>query len=138
MWVLPRPSDPGASGRVLLPALGLLVAGLFAASLLIGPAGFSGGEGLGALFSGDDSPVAIVMREIRLPRALLAMAVGASLGLSGAAIQGLLRNPLAEPGLIGVSGSAALGAVIALQTGLAWLVLCETHIESFKSSLTPQ
>jgi iron complex transport system permease protein len=45
--------------------------------------------------------------------------VGASLGLSGAALQGYLRNPLAEPGLIGVSGSAALGAVIALQTGFA-------------------
>jgi iron complex transport system permease protein len=45
--------------------------------------------------------------------------VGASLGLAGAAMQGYLRNPLAEPGLIGVSGSAALGAVIALQTGLA-------------------
>jgi iron complex transport system permease protein len=45
--------------------------------------------------------------------------VGASLGLSGAALQGYLRNPLAEPDLIGVSGSAALGAVIALQTGFA-------------------
>jgi iron complex transport system permease protein len=59
------------------------------------------------------------MREIRLPRAILAVMVGASLGLSGAALQGYLRNPLAEPGLIGVSGSAALGAVIALQTGFA-------------------
>jgi iron complex transport system permease protein len=59
------------------------------------------------------------MREIRLPRALLAAMVGAVLGLAGAALQGYLRNPLAEPGLIGVSGAAALGAVIALQTGLA-------------------
>jgi iron complex transport system permease protein len=63
--------------------------------------------------------VTLVMREIRLPRAILAVMVGASLGLSGAALQGYLRNPLAEPGLIGVSGSAALGAVIALQTGFA-------------------
>jgi iron complex transport system permease protein len=61
------------------------------------------------------------MREIRLPRAILAVMVGASLGLSGAAMQGYLRNPLAEPGLIGVSGSAALGAVIALQTGFGQL-----------------
>ncbi|MDO5641316.1 MAG: iron ABC transporter permease, partial [Paracoccus sp. (in: a-proteobacteria)] len=53
------------------------------------------------------------------PRVVLAVLVGAALGLSGAAMQGYLRNPLAEPGLIGVSGSAALGAVIALQTGLA-------------------
>ncbi|CAG0909592.1 unnamed protein product, partial [Cyprideis torosa] len=59
------------------------------------------------------------MREIRLPRALLALMVGAGLGMAGAAMQGYLRNPLAEPGLIGVSASAALGAVIAIQTGLA-------------------
>jgi iron complex transport system permease protein len=58
------------------------------------------------------------MQQIRLPRAALAAMVGASLGLSGAAMQGFLRNPLAEPGLIGVSGAAALGAVLALQTGL--------------------
>jgi iron complex transport system permease protein len=61
----------------------------------------------------------VVMREIRLPRALLAVMIGISLGLSGAAMQGYLRNPLAEPGLIGVSGAAGLGAVLALQTGLA-------------------
>jgi iron complex transport system permease protein len=63
--------------------------------------------------------VAMVMREIRLPRAILAVLVGGSLGLAGAAMQGYLRNPLAEPGLIGVSASAALGAVIAIQSGLA-------------------
>jgi iron complex transport system permease protein len=61
----------------------------------------------------------VVMREIRLPRALLAVLIGGSLGLAGAAMQGYLRNPLADPGLIGVSGSAALGAVISIQTGLA-------------------
>jgi len=59
------------------------------------------------------------MREIRLPRALLGAMVGASLGLSGAALQGYLRNPLAEPGLIGVSSAASLGAVIAIYTGLS-------------------
>lgn len=61
----------------------------------------------------------LVMREIRLPRAILAVLIGGGLGLAGAAMQGYLRNPLADPGLIGVSGSAALGAVVALQTGLA-------------------
>ncbi len=105
--------------RAVLPALGLLVAGLFLASLLIGPAGIAPGESLAALILGDRGPLTLVMREIRLPRAILGMLVGAALGLSGAALQGYLRNPLAEPGLIGVSGSAALGAVIALQTGLA-------------------
>jgi len=99
--------------------LGLAVAVLFLASLLIGPAGAGAGESLAALFGGDGGPLTLVMREIRLPRALLAVMIGASLGLSGAALQGYLRNPLAEPGLIGVSGSAALGAVLAIQTGLA-------------------
>jgi iron complex transport system permease protein len=96
-----------------------LVAVLFMLSLLTGPAGFGPGESLTALLTGRGEAVTLVMREIRLPRALLAVMVGASLGLSGAALQGYLRNPLAEPGLIGVSGSAALGAVIALQTGFA-------------------
>ena len=105
--------------RALSVGLGLGVLGLFALSLLIGPAGLSAGESLTALLRGGDGPLALVMQEIRLPRALLAVMVGVSLGMSGAALQGYLRNPLAEPGLIGVSGSAALGAVIALQTGLA-------------------
>ncbi len=100
-------------------ALGLAIAVLFAASMLIGPARLGVADSLRGLMQGGDSPVALVMREIRLPRALLAVMIGASLGLAGAALQGYLRNPLAEPGLIGVSASAALGAVIAIQTGFA-------------------
>lgn len=103
----------------LTPALAALVAALFAAALLTGPAGLGWAEAAGALLTGRGEASVIVMREIRLPRAVLAALVGAGLGLSGAALQGLLRNPLAEPGLIGVSPAAALGAVIALQTGLA-------------------
>ena len=102
----------------LLAGLGLLVAGLFAASLLIGPAAMGLGESLRALVTGEGEAVVLVMREIRLPRALLGLMVGAALGLSGAAMQGFLRNPLAEPGLIGVAPAASLGAVIALQAGL--------------------
>lgn len=105
--------------RGLLPLLALLVLGLFAVSLLIGPAGFGVGESLSALFGNGGEAITLVMQEIRLPRALLAVMVGISLGLSGAALQGFLRNPLAEPGLIGVSSSAAFGAVLALQTGVA-------------------
>lgn len=65
---------------------------------------------------------ALIVREIRLPRAGLTLLIGGSLGLSGAALQGLLRNPLAEPGLLGVSAWAGLGAVLALYFGLsvAW------------------
>lgn len=105
--------------RPLFPLLIALVAMLFMASLLIGPAGIGALTGLKALILGGEGPLPIVMREIRLPRAILGLAVGSGLGLTGAALQGYLRNPLAEPGLIGVSGMAALGAVIAIQTGLA-------------------
>jgi iron complex transport system permease protein len=107
--------------RAVFPLLTLLVAGLFLASLLIGPAGLGVTQALAALMGRGEGgeAVVLVMRDIRLPRALLGLAVGAALGLAGAAMQGFLRNPLAEPGLIGVSSTAALAAVIALQTGLA-------------------
>ncbi len=91
----------------------------FMATLTLGPAQIGISESLHALIVGDEGPMTLVMREIRLPRAILAVMVGASLGLAGAAMQGFLRNPLAEPGLLGISGSAALGAVIAIQTGFA-------------------
>ena len=107
------------SNRALLAALALLCAVLFAASVLTGPADAGIRDSLVALFHDDGGPLTLVMREIRLPRAVLGLMAGASLGLAGAAIQGFLRNPLAEPGLIGVSASAALGAVLAIHTGLA-------------------
>jgi iron complex transport system permease protein len=106
---------------LLLGLLAGLVAVLFAASLLIGPAHLAVGTSLRALFgrASESRAMVLVMQEIRLPRALLGLLVGAALGMSGAALQGFLRNPLAEPGLIGISGASALGAVVALQTGLA-------------------
>lgn len=103
----------------ILLSLSALVGGLFAASLLIGPAGLGLGESLAALLTGKGEALVLVMREIRLPRAILGALVGAVLGLSGAAMQGYLRNPLAEPGIVGISSSASLGAVLALQTGIA-------------------
>jgi iron complex transport system permease protein len=96
-----------------------LVVALFMASLLIGPAEIGIGHSLSALVAGDGGAMTLVMREIRLPRAILALMIGASLGLAGAAMQGYLRNPLAEPGLIGISGSAAFGAVLSIHTGLS-------------------
>ena len=96
-----------------------LTAGLVLASLTVGPAAIGPLTSLQALFGSGETPLSLVMQEIRLPRALLALLVGGSLGLCGAALQGYLRNPLAEPGLLGISGSAALGAVLAIQTGLA-------------------
>ncbi|SHM29501.1 iron complex transport system permease protein [Paracoccus solventivorans] len=106
----------------LLLFLAAMVAVLALASLLIGPAGAGPVASLKALWGGE-GPLGIVLREIRAPRAVLGVMLGVSLGLSGAALQGYLRNPLAEPGLIGISAAAALGAVIAIQAGVSTLGL---------------
>lgn len=103
----------------LMALLSFTVLALFVVSLLTGPAEVTSGDSLAALWDDSYGPLTLVMREIRLPRALLAIVIGGGLGLAGAAMQGYLRNPLAEPGLIGVSSSAALGAVLAINTGLA-------------------
>jgi iron complex transport system permease protein len=95
----------------LLSALAAAAAVAFLASLAVGPSGFGFGPG------GDAGE--LIFREIRLPRAILGALVGAALGLSGAALQGYLRNPLAEPSLVGVSGGAALGAVLAIHLGFS-------------------
>lgn len=95
-----------------LPLLPLVIAlaGLaFVASIMAGPAGF----GLPA----NVEAARMVLIEIRLPRALLGALVGGALGLSGAVLQGYLRNALAEPSLLGISGGASLGAVISIHTG---------------------
>lgn len=104
--------------RLVLAMLATLAAILFLLSLTVGPAGLGFADSIAALFSDKAGAIELIMREIRLPRALLGLMVGATLGLSGAALQGYLRNPLAEPGLIGVSASASLGAVIAIYSGL--------------------
>jgi iron complex transport system permease protein len=101
---------PGAYAR-LLAALAALTLVMLLVSLLTGPDGF----GLPA----EERARRLVLVEIRLPRALLAALIGAALALSGAALQGYLGNPLAEPGLLGVSSGAALGAVVAIHSGAA-------------------
>lgn len=78
-------------------------------------------EALLEIFNQPDSLASTIIRDIRLPRTVLALVVGAVLGLSGAVLQGFTRNPLAEPALLGVSSGAALGAVIAIYFGLAAL-----------------
>ncbi|MBS0472211.1 MAG: iron ABC transporter permease [Proteobacteria bacterium] len=90
----------------------------FAVSFLLGASDQSAGALFAGLFGGQGI-AGLIAREIRLPRALLGLIVGAGLGASGAALQGLFRNPLAEPGVTGVTSSAGLGAVIALYFGLA-------------------
>jgi len=94
----------------------LLLAGI---CVLAGLAGlFVDGFPVGAFISGDET-ANLILIELRLPRVLLGFAVGAALGLSGAALQGYFRNPLADPGVIGISASAGTGAVAALYFGFA-------------------
>src|SRR5215510_13181271 len=115
-----------AGGRVMAgrsfwwvnAALALLLVILAVVSLMVGPAGLSWRAALHGLFSGD-GPAGIIVRDIRLPRTLLALAIGATLGLSGAALQGLLRNPLAEPAQFGAPQAAAAASAAVIGFGFA-------------------
>ncbi|MFV0644480.1 MAG: FecCD family ABC transporter permease [Sphingomonadaceae bacterium] len=105
--------------RHLMAILVLAAIVTITASLMIGsvPLGF---ERVISAMAGQGLPGdRIVVWQIRLPRALAAAMVGAALGMSGAALQGLLRNPLAEPGVLGVSATAALCATFTLSFGWA-------------------
>ncbi len=103
----------------LIISLLLAVVMAFLASLSIGNQAISIMQASKDLYQGNESLHQTVVWDIRLPRVVLALLVGGSLGLAGAAMQGLLRNPLAEPGILGVSSGAALGAVIVLYFGFA-------------------
>lgn len=113
---------PARDGMAPGPLLGLMalatliMAGL---SLAVGYAPLDLPQGLADAVAGRQSLPALVLVELRLPRAVLGALVGFSLGMAGAAMQGLLRNPLAEPGVIGVSSAAAFGAVLAFYSGLS-------------------
>jgi iron complex transport system permease protein len=100
-------------------ALAALVVLLVLISLGVGPVRLSPLSVAEALFGGGSEVSQVIVREIRLPRTLLALAIGAILGLSGASLQGLLRNPLASPDLFGAPQSAAFGAVLVIALGLA-------------------
>lgn len=98
---------------LLIPALLVALVLVSGLSILAGKVWIAPAE----LFAGDDRWPIIV--ELRLPRVVLALLIGGGLGMAGAAMQGYLRNPLADPGLFGVSATAALGAVISIFFGLA-------------------
>lgn len=101
----------------------LLLAGTLLVAVLVGVAGGAVpmplGEVWSALLGVGDVTQAAIVRDLRLPRVALGMAVGAGLAVSGTALQATLRNPLAEPYLLGVSGGAAAGAVLAVTLGIA-------------------
>lgn len=107
-----------SSQRLLTPTLTLACLVAIFAACLLGSTPLPFSSVLAAFFGGGDPGDRLVVWSIRLPRALAAFLVGASLGISGAALQGLLRNPLAEPGVLGVSASASLAATFSLYWGL--------------------
>jgi iron complex transport system permease protein len=109
--------NQGPRHALLLTLLAALLAIAFLASLLTGPAALPTAAALDALFGGGNPAATLVMQEIRLPRAILGLMIGATLGLTGAVLQGLLRNPLADPNILGISPAAALGAVLVIYTG---------------------
>jgi iron complex transport system permease protein len=99
-------------GRVFFALVALIL--LFIAELGFGPAGLTLAETLSVLTAEDASGASYIVWELRMPRALIACMAGAGLAISGATLQGLFRNPLADPGLLGVSAGSALGAVVAI------------------------
>lgn len=104
--------------RVVLGALAAAVLAALAGACLVGSTSLGVDRVLSALAGLGTAGDRVVVWEIRLPRAVAALVVGAALGASGAALQGLLRNPLAEPGVLGVSATASLGATFVIYYGL--------------------
>lgn len=110
---------PKLKFSILISLLLIGVVAAFIFSLSMGNAAISVMQAIQDLINHTPSLHQTVVWEIRLPRVILAVLVGATLGLAGAAMQGFLRNPLAEPGILGVSSGAALGAVVILYFGMA-------------------
>ncbi|MFL6967269.1 FecCD family ABC transporter permease [Pseudomonas alvandae] len=107
--------------RLILVGLAVLLLFSVLLDLALGPASYSLVEVLGALFSPDAAApqVRVVMWDIRLPVALMAVAVGAALSLAGAQMQTILNNPLASPFTLGISAAASFGAALGLAFGVA-------------------
>ena len=104
---------------VVVASLAAAMLLLFILSLGIGPVRLSPATVAAALLGSGDETARVIVREIRLPRAILSVSIGGILGLCGAAMQGLLRNPLAAPSIFGAPQAAAFGAVATLSLGLA-------------------
>lgn len=113
-----RPAGAVADSAKWAIALGALLV-VSAVSLSVGPVEMASGQLVNGLLGRSDEVTNTIVRELRLPRLMLTLGVGAMLGGAGAALQGYLRNPLAEPSILGVANAAALGAVVALYFGLA-------------------
>ena len=131
-------ADVAARRRAgVMAGLVAVVIVLLLTSLGVGPVWLSPPTVINALFGGGTDVAQVIVREIRLPRTILGFAIGGMLGLSGAALQGLLRNPLASPSLFGAPQSAAFGAVLVIALGLAdvrsWALPVAAIIAAFAS-----
>ncbi|MFE5737754.1 FecCD family ABC transporter permease [Streptomyces celluloflavus] len=122
-------------GLTVVALLALLLAVLF--SLAVGSRQFAPSEVLHALLYGGDSDVAQVVRYLRLPRTLIGLMVGAALAMAGTVMQGITRNPIADPGILGISQGASVGVVLALSfagihtlTGYVWFAFAGAGIAS--------
>ncbi|HEY5791411.1 MAG TPA: iron ABC transporter permease [Gammaproteobacteria bacterium] len=115
---MPAEPRPGAAAGWLLPALALLAGGSLLAALATGSVAIPPERLLAVLGGGGEPLERTLLLELRLPRALAAFSVGALLALAGALMQVLLRNPLADPYVLGISGGAASAALLALLAGL--------------------
>ncbi|KIH83529.1 FecCD family ABC transporter permease [Pseudomonas batumici] len=121
--------------RLILAGLTTLLVLSVLLDLALGPASYSLGEVLGALLSPDSAPaqVRVVMWEIRLPVALMAVAVGAALSLAGAQMQTILNNPLASPFTLGISAAASFGAAMGLAFGVALFPFAVQYMVPFNA-----
>ncbi len=124
----PRPPRQGSVRGIAVLALALLAAALL--GLLIGSRAIGAGAVLSALFDPDGGEISTIVHGLRLPRTVLCVAVGAALGVGGALMQGHTRNPLADPGLLGVTAGASFAVVIGIfvfgvtsLSGYAWFSL---------------
>src|SRR5579864_4734047 len=111
-----------ASPRSLIVLL-VLAAAVFCVAVLVGSSGTGVRGSLAALFGGGDGATRTVLLAVRLPRVLAAFGVGSLLALAGVLLQALFRNPLADPYVLGVSGGAAVGALLAMIAGAAALLV---------------
>ena len=136
---MPAPPHSGSATRgrtaaiLAVMALAALIALVWALS--VGSVAVDGTAVFRALTGGASGTEAAIVRELRLPRALAAFAVGGLLALAGALMQVLLRNPLADPYILGLSGGAAVGALGAMLAGAAALVTPAALAGAFASTL---
>jgi iron complex transport system permease protein len=119
--------------RLLL--LGALTLAAMLVSVTLGAVALPVAEILQAVRGAGDATTVAIVQQLRLPRAAVAALVGAALASSGATFQALLRNPLAEPYILGVSGGAAVGAVLAITLGAAWAPAWSIPVAAFAGAL---